>query len=48
MIKLLVAATYSNYATAIVDDEGMEQMDAYIAMPVGNKLVLRFERVPQA
>ncbi|MCJ1302731.1 hypothetical protein MMC08_005535 [Hypocenomyce scalaris] len=48
MIKLLVAATYTNFATAIVDDEGMEQMDAYIAMPVGNKLVLRFERVPQA
>jgi hypothetical protein len=29
----------------VVDDEGIEQEDAYTAGPVGNKLVLRFERV---
>ena len=44
-MKLLVAAIYTNYATSIVDDEGIEQADAYLAGPVGNKLVLRFDRV---
>lgn len=45
MIKLLVAAVYTNYATSIVDDEGIEQADSYIAGPVGNKLVLRFHQI---
>jgi len=28
----------------IVDDEGIEQLDAYSAGPKGNKLMLKFER----
>lgn len=44
-IKLLVAAIYSNYATAIVDDEGIEEIDAYTTRPRANRLVLRFSRV---
>ena len=44
-MKLIVAAIYTNFTTHIVDDEGIEQVDAYTAGPRGNKLVLRFERV---
>ena len=44
-MKLITAAIYTNYRTHIVDDEGIEQQDAYTASPKGNKLVLRFERV---
>ena len=44
-MKLLVAAVYTNYATDIVDDEGILQADSYIAGPVGNKLILRFFRI---
>ena len=44
-MKLLIAAIYTNYTTHIVDDEGIQQEDAYTAPPKGNKLVLRFERV---
>ena len=45
VMKLLVATVYTNYATTIVDDEGIEQADSYLAGPVGNKLVLKFHRV---
>ena len=44
-MKLITAAIYTNYKTHIVDDEGIEQEDAYTAHPKSNKLVLRFERV---
>lgn len=44
-MKLVIAAIYTNYVTEIVDDEGMEQADTFIAGPVGGKLVLRFKRV---
>lgn len=44
-MKLLIAAIYTNYTTGVVDDAGMEQEDTYTAGPVGNKLILRFERV---
>ena len=44
-MKLITAAIYTNYRTYIVDDEGIEQEDAYTAHPKSNKLVLRFERV---
>jgi hypothetical protein len=43
-MKLLAAAIYSNYMTAVVDDSGIEQADAYTAGPVGMKLLLRFRR----
>ncbi|KUJ13771.1 putative cytochrome P450 monooxygenase [Mollisia scopiformis] len=42
MLKLSIAAIYSNFETEIVDDEGIEQEDAFLAGPVGEKLVLRF------
>ena len=46
-MKLITAAMYTNFRTYIVDDEGIEQEDAYTAHPKGNKLVLRFERVDE-
>ena len=44
-MKLIVAAVYSNCRTSVVDDEGIEQGDGYVAGPTGNKLIVRFERV---
>ncbi|KAL9612972.1 MAG: hypothetical protein Q9167_002449 [Letrouitia subvulpina] len=44
-MKLIVASVYSNFRTSIVDDSGIEQMDAYTAAPRGKTLVLKFERV---
>ncbi|KAI4200576.1 MAG: hypothetical protein LQ350_003823 [Teloschistes chrysophthalmus] len=44
-IKLTVAVVYSNFRTRIVDDGGIEQLDAYTAGPSGKRLVLAFERV---
>ncbi|CAG8184447.1 unnamed protein product [Penicillium olsonii] len=41
-IKLVVAAVYSNYATTIIDDEGIEQDYAFISLPRGRKLMLKF------
>ncbi|MCJ1283467.1 hypothetical protein MMC26_002796 [Xylographa opegraphella] len=45
VLKLMIAAIYTNYTTTIVDDEGIEQMDTYTARPVGDKLILQFHRV---
>ncbi|RFU31659.1 hypothetical protein B7463_g4692, partial [Scytalidium lignicola] len=45
-IKLLAAAVYTNFMTHIVNDDGIEQTDGYTCGPTGNKLLLRFERVP--
>lgn len=42
-MKLIIAAIYTNYATEIVDDEGIEQADTYISRPIANKLILRFK-----
>jgi unspecific monooxygenase len=44
-MKLAVAAIYSNFKTTIVDDGGIEAIDAYTVKPRGEKLILRFERV---
>jgi unspecific monooxygenase len=44
-IKLLVAAIYSNWTTEIVDDEGIEEIDAYTTKPRSNRLILRFKHV---
>lgn len=41
-IKLIVCAIYGNYRTEIVDDEGIEQIDAYVTQPRSGKLILRF------
>ncbi|CAI7630120.1 unnamed protein product [Penicillium glandicola] len=47
-IKLVMAAVYSNYTTVIVDDEGIEQDYAFISLPRGRKLMLRFISVNDA
>lgn len=44
-MKLITAAIYTNFSTHIVNDEGIEQIDAYTAGPRSNRLLLRFERV---
>jgi unspecific monooxygenase len=44
-MKLAVAAIYTNFKTTIVDDDGIEAIDAYTVKPEGEKLILRFERV---
>lgn len=44
-LKLVIATIYTNYTTEIVDDEGIEQTDTFVAGPVGEKLILRFTRV---
>ena len=45
VLKLIIAATYTNYTTTIVDDEGIEQLDRFTASPRGGKLILQFHRV---
>jgi hypothetical protein len=47
-LKLITAALYTNFTTAIVDDAGIEQEDAFLAGPVGEHLVLRLKRAPAA
>jgi len=44
-LKLVIATIYTNYTTEIVDDEGIEQTDTFVAGPVGEKLILRFTHV---
>lgn len=41
-MKLLTAAIYTNFTTRIIDDAGIEQVDAYSGGPKGNKLILQF------
>ncbi|KFY49204.1 hypothetical protein V496_10181 [Pseudogymnoascus sp. VKM F-4515 (FW-2607)] len=42
-MKLALAATYTNFTSHVVCDDGIEQEDGYTASPKGNKLILRFE-----
>lgn len=42
-MKLVAAAIYSNYASVIIDDDGIEETDAYTVRPRGEKLVLKFK-----
>ncbi|KAL4928586.1 cytochrome P450 [Aspergillus undulatus] len=44
-MKLAAAAIYTNFKTSIVDDEGIEAIDAYTVKPRGEKLILKFEHV---
>lgn len=44
-MKYIVATLYSNYTTTIVDDAGIEQIDAYTAPPKRDKLMVRLERL---
>jgi hypothetical protein len=47
-MKLIVATIYTNYTTYVIDDEGIEQLDSIFACPVGEKLILGFNRLPKA
>jgi len=44
-LKLITAAIYTNYRTSIVDDEGIEQEQSFVAGPKGGRLVLDFGHV---
>ena len=44
-LKLITASIYANFTTTIIDDEGIEQADSYIAGPVGGKLILKFHEI---
>lgn len=43
--KLVAAAIYSNFRTSIVDDNGIEEIDAYTVHPQSEKLILKFQSV---
>lgn len=40
-----MAAVYTNYTTEVIDDKGIEQDMAFISLPVGRKLMLKFTPV---
>ena len=42
-MKHIAALIWTNFRTVIVDDEGIEQEDAYTAPPKGRKLMVRLE-----
>jgi hypothetical protein len=44
VLKIFLATIYTNLATSIMNDEGIEQLDGMLASPVGDKLILRFDR----
>lgn len=44
-MKLVAAAIYTNFRTSIIDDDGIEAIDAYTVKPRGEKLILRFENL---
>ena len=44
-MKLIMTAIYSNWRTVVVDDEGIEEIDAYVTRPRSNRLILRFDHV---
>lgn len=43
--KLVVASVYSNFRTTIVNDDGIDAIDAYTVHPTAEKLVLQFHPV---
>ncbi|KAK5168301.1 uncharacterized protein LTR77_006870 [Saxophila tyrrhenica] len=45
VLKLLIASIYTNFETSIVDDEGIEQSEYFIATPVGNKLIIQLHPI---
>lgn len=42
-MKLVITSIYTNFRTTIVDDENVEENDAYTVKPRGEKLVLKFQ-----
>ena len=45
VLKLAMVAIYTNFDTFIVDDTGIEQVDAFIAGPASDRLILSFTPV---
>ena len=43
-LLLITAAIYTNYTTHVIDDEGIEAVDAYTTPPRSNRLILGFRR----
>lgn len=43
--KLVAAALYANFRTTIVDDEGIDAIDAYTVHPKSEKLIVQFHAV---
>ena len=44
-MKIIVATTYADFETSVVDDSEMEQVDAVLAPPVADRLLLKFRYV---
>ncbi|KAI5309195.1 hypothetical protein KEM55_003830, partial [Ascosphaera atra] len=44
-MKMLTAAIWTNFNTEIVDDENIEEIDAYTVHPKGSKLFVKFHHV---
>lgn len=44
-MKYILAALYTNYTTTVVDDTGIEQVDAYTAPPKSDELFVKLEPV---
>jgi len=44
-MKYIIAALYSGYSTTIVDDTGIEQVDAYTAPPTSDKLMIKLQKL---
>ena len=44
-MKLVVAAIYTNFRSTIVNDDGIEAIDAYTVHPKAEKLILRFHSI---
>jgi hypothetical protein len=44
-MKYIIAALYSGYSTTIVDDTGIEQIDAYTAPPTSAVLMIRLQKL---
>ena len=45
VVKLAMVAIYTNFDTYIVDDTGIEQVDAFLAGPASDRLILSFKAV---
>ena len=44
-MKYMLYALYTTYATSIVDDTGIEQLDAYTAPPASDQLLIKLEKL---
>ena len=44
-MKSMIATIYADFETSVVDDSEMEQLDAVLAPPVADKLLLKFRDV---